>query len=127
MKESAILFAACVVLASGAHAASQPSDRMVSIGSHRLQMHVEGSGTPVLVIDAGERARGVFFEMIGSEHREMFGGSARALAGKSTRGRFALADGSSLFICLDASDLAAESVLPVVRETRSHRPKGGPR
>jgi len=33
---------------------SRPSsDQMVSIGSHRLQMHIEGKGTPPVVIDAG--------------------------------------------------------------------------
>lgn len=34
----------------GSHA---DSDRMVEIGSHRLQMHQEGSGVPAVVIDAG--------------------------------------------------------------------------
>lgn len=32
---------------------SRPSDQMISIGSHRLQMRMEGKGTPTVVIDAG--------------------------------------------------------------------------
>lgn len=31
----------------------QPSDQMISIGTHRLQMRLEGKGTPTVVIDAG--------------------------------------------------------------------------
>jgi pimeloyl-ACP methyl ester carboxylesterase len=30
-----------------------PADQMVSVGSHRLQLHTEGTGTPVVVLDAG--------------------------------------------------------------------------
>jgi pimeloyl-ACP methyl ester carboxylesterase len=32
---------------------SPAPDRLVSIGSHRLQIHVEGKGTPAVVLDAG--------------------------------------------------------------------------
>ncbi len=32
---------------------SPPSDQMISIGSHRLQIHLEGKGDPTVVIDAG--------------------------------------------------------------------------
>ena len=30
-----------------------PSDRLVNVGTHHLQMRVEGEGTPVVVIDGG--------------------------------------------------------------------------
>jgi len=32
---------------------SSPSDQSISIGSHRLQIHQEGKGTPTVVIEAG--------------------------------------------------------------------------
>ena len=107
--------------------------------------------------DPREKTRAAFFQMIASEHREMFGESAklagaitsfgdvplvvvaagkpnpafgevaeefqrywveqsRALAGKSTRGKFVLADQSSHYLYLDAPDVVADSVLSVVRE-----------
>lgn len=53
------LMALFVNFAAGLSSASfggevQPSpDQMVGLGSHRLQMHVEGEGVPVIVIDAG--------------------------------------------------------------------------
>jgi pimeloyl-ACP methyl ester carboxylesterase len=53
MRKTAILLAACVVLASCVHESSLRSDQMISIGSHRLQIHREGKGTPTVVIDAG--------------------------------------------------------------------------
>jgi pimeloyl-ACP methyl ester carboxylesterase len=45
--------AACLTIASCGHESRPPSDRMVSIGSHRLEMHIEGKGAPTVVIDAG--------------------------------------------------------------------------
>ena len=53
MKKLAILFVTGVILASCRRVGSQPSDQMVSIGSHRLQIPREGKGTPTVVIDAG--------------------------------------------------------------------------
>jgi pimeloyl-ACP methyl ester carboxylesterase len=59
MKNLTILFAACMILAScggkGRQPAEspQPADAMIDIGTHSLQMHREGQGTPVIVIDAG--------------------------------------------------------------------------
>jgi pimeloyl-ACP methyl ester carboxylesterase len=53
MKKSKFLLASCLVLASCLHGNSASSDQMVSIGTNRLQFHSEGSGTPVVVIDAG--------------------------------------------------------------------------
>jgi pimeloyl-ACP methyl ester carboxylesterase len=44
---------ACLVVASCGHDNRSPSDRMVGIGSHRLEMRVEGKGAPAVVIDAG--------------------------------------------------------------------------
>lgn len=45
--------AACLIIASCGHESRPPSDRIVSIGSHRLEMHLEGKGAPAVVIDAG--------------------------------------------------------------------------
>jgi pimeloyl-ACP methyl ester carboxylesterase len=288
VRTSAIVVLGCVALASCAHQVLTPSDQMISIGSHRLQIHREGSGIPTVVIDAGlgdqldklrplqqrlsgvthvvtynragygqseagplprdcgreaeelktllekarvpapyvlvghslgalnvqvmafkypddvagmvlldppplsfilgqdyrdlrpmaeemtaewqaiadsaarsvaaqDRARSAFFRMIASEHREMFGETAalvgristfgdiplvvvaagkpnpafgegaeeyqrywveqsRALAGKSTRGRFILAEGSSHYLYLDVPDLVVESIVSVLQE-----------
>jgi len=52
-KKSTVLVVACWVLASCAGGSSRASDEMVSIGSHRLQVHREGKGAPPVVIDAG--------------------------------------------------------------------------
>ncbi len=53
MRKPAILFTACLILASCQRKSSPPFDQMISIGSHRLQIHMEGKGTPSVVIDAG--------------------------------------------------------------------------
>lgn len=45
--------AACLTIASCGHESRPPSDRMVSIGSHPLEMHLEGKGSPTVVIDSG--------------------------------------------------------------------------
>jgi len=65
----AMLVAACMLLASckgegrkpaesaqraeSARQADQPSDQMVNVGTHSLEMHREGTGAPAIVIDAG--------------------------------------------------------------------------
>jgi len=110
--------------------------------------------------DVQEKARSAFFSMIASEHREMFGESARlvsavstfgdmplvvmaagkpnpafgevaeeyqgywieqsrALADKSTNGKFVLAEGASHYLYLDVPELVAESILSVVYEVRA--------
>jgi pimeloyl-ACP methyl ester carboxylesterase len=53
MRKLVVIFASCWALAACVHAGSSPSDQMVNIGSHLLQIHLEGKGTPVVVIDAG--------------------------------------------------------------------------
>ena len=53
MRKLAILFATGAILASCVREGSQPSDQMISIGSHRLQIRREGKGVPAVVIDAG--------------------------------------------------------------------------
>jgi len=109
--------------------------------------------------DAAGRTQSVFFRMIASEHREMFGETARlaggittfggiplvvvaagrpnpafgevaegyqkywveqsrALAGKSTAGRFVLAEESSHYLYLDVPDLVEKNILAVVNEVR---------
>ena len=45
--------AACLILLSGIHEDSASADQMISIASHRLQIHIEGKGSPSVVIDAG--------------------------------------------------------------------------
>jgi len=45
--------AACLIVASCGRESRPPSDQMVSLGSHRLEMHLEGKGAPTVVIDAG--------------------------------------------------------------------------
>lgn len=47
------LFAACLILAACADASPPSADRMISIGSHRLQVRAEGIGTPTIVFDTG--------------------------------------------------------------------------
>jgi pimeloyl-ACP methyl ester carboxylesterase len=109
--------------------------------------------------DPGERAKSAFFRMIASEHREMFGETARlvgamptfgnmplvvvaagkpnpafgevaeeyqrywiaqsrALAKKSTNGKFVLAEAASHYIYLDAPELVVDNVLSVVDQVR---------
>jgi len=53
MNKPAILLTICFSLAPGACKGRLPSDRMIDIGTHRLQIHLEGQGTPAVVIDAG--------------------------------------------------------------------------
>ena len=53
IRKLAILFAACLTLASCVLKSSPSSDQIISIGSHRLQIHIEGKGAPTVVIDAG--------------------------------------------------------------------------
>jgi pimeloyl-ACP methyl ester carboxylesterase len=48
-----LLTATGLVLAACAPPKPPPADQMVSIGSHRLQLHQEGEGKPVVVLDAG--------------------------------------------------------------------------
>ncbi len=53
MRSLAIYFAACMILVSCVCESSSSAGQMISIGSHRLQIHLEGKGAPVVVIDAG--------------------------------------------------------------------------
>ena len=109
--------------------------------------------------DAREKARSAFFQMIASEHREMFGETARlvdavsmfgnmplvvlaagkpnpafgavaeeyqrywvvqsrALAKRSTNGKFILAERASHYLYLDVPELVAQNILSVVYEVR---------
>lgn len=46
--------AACAVFAAcGGDDSSSPRDRLIDIGTHSLEMRIEGAGFPVVVIDAG--------------------------------------------------------------------------
>lgn len=53
MNKTMILMAVCLALAAFAQEAPSISDPLVDIGTHRLQVHSEGEGTPVIVIDSG--------------------------------------------------------------------------
>lgn len=53
LRKPAILFAACLILASCGRVSSEVPDQMFNIGTHRLQIYLEGKGSPTVVIDAG--------------------------------------------------------------------------
>ncbi len=53
MARLSLLLAACLVGASCERESPPFSDQMISIGSHRLQIRMEGEGTPTVVIEAG--------------------------------------------------------------------------
>ncbi len=65
MRNAGVLLAACLILASckgesrkapesrQPAESAQPADAMINVGTHSLQMHREGTGTPAIVIDAG--------------------------------------------------------------------------
>ena len=53
VRKLAILLAASLILPSCVRESSPPFDQMISLGSHRLQIHLEGKGAPTVVIDAG--------------------------------------------------------------------------
>ncbi len=110
--------------------------------------------------NAQEKAKSAFFRTIASEHREMFGQSAklvsavstfgdkpfiviasgkpnpafgaaaekfqqywveqnRTLTGRSTHGKFILAEGASHFLYVDVPDLVEQSVLSIVHKARA--------
>jgi pimeloyl-ACP methyl ester carboxylesterase len=51
--KTVLLLAAFVALVACAAGRAPLSDQLVSVGSHRLQVHSAGSGSPTVVIDAG--------------------------------------------------------------------------
>jgi pimeloyl-ACP methyl ester carboxylesterase len=53
MNRKLVVFAACLALAAFAQERPAFFDPMVDIGTHRLQVHSEGTGSPVIVIDPG--------------------------------------------------------------------------
>ena len=53
MRKLAAVFVSCWAFVAYVRAGTSSSDQMVSIGSHILQIHLVGKGTPVVVIDAG--------------------------------------------------------------------------
>lgn len=62
--------AAIVLLALGARAKTRlkkkfpPTGQMVDIGGYRLHMHVEGKGTPTVVLDAGAGGIGLGWDLV---------------------------------------------------------------
>ena len=53
MRKLALLFVTCLILGPYLGESSTPSEQMIDLGSHRLQVLREGSGTPTVVIDTG--------------------------------------------------------------------------
>lgn len=53
MNKQAVLFTACIIIGSCFCESSPPSDQMINIGSHNLQISIEGEGSPTVVIDSG--------------------------------------------------------------------------
>ena len=53
MGRLSLLLVMCLVGASCEREIPPPSDQMISVGSHRLQIRIEGKGTPTVVINAG--------------------------------------------------------------------------
>lgn len=53
MRKTTVLLAACLALASCARQGRSFFDGMADIGTHRLQYRSEGTGEPVVVLDAG--------------------------------------------------------------------------
>jgi len=54
-----------------------------------------------------------------AEYQEYWVGQSRALAKKSTRGKFILAEEATHYLYLDVPDLVAENILSVVFEVRA--------
>ena len=52
-----ILLAACLMGLSCERGSPVSGDRMVTVGSHRLLVHLEGEGTPTVVIEAGPQVQ----------------------------------------------------------------------
>jgi len=53
MRKLTIILAICLIITACLRKSPPPTDQMISIGSHRLQIHLEGKGAPTVVIDAG--------------------------------------------------------------------------
>ena len=73
--------------------------------------------TPLLVMAAGRP--NPFFGDIAEEYQEYWIEQSRALARKSSRGTFVLAEEATHYLYVDVPELVAESVLSVVREARA--------
>ena len=53
MGRLSLLLVACLIGLSCERENPSPTDQMISVGSHDLQIHREGKGTPTVVIEAG--------------------------------------------------------------------------
>jgi pimeloyl-ACP methyl ester carboxylesterase len=54
MKKLVFVLAACAMFAAScAHEDSTPSDQLINLGTHSLEIHREGTRTPAVVIDTG--------------------------------------------------------------------------
>jgi len=83
--------------------------------SAKLAGAITSFGDVPLVVVAAGKPNPAFGE-VAEEFQRYWVEQSRALAGKSTKGKFILADQSSHYLYLDAPDLVADSVVSVVRE-----------
>jgi len=85
--------------------------------SAELAAEIRGFGaTPIVVIASG--APNPRFGDVAEEYQQFWIEESRARAGRSTRGRFVLAERSSHNLYADVPDLVVESILSVVEEAR---------
>lgn len=117
-------------IADSAGKSADPQDRAQSdffrmIASEHREMNktatrVEGISTfgdiPVVVVASGRPNPA--FGPIAGEFQKYWAEQSRALAAKSTKGKFVFAEGSSHFLYLNAPDLVEEIILSVVNDTR---------
>jgi hypothetical protein len=79
-------------------------------------------GIPLVVLASGKPNPA--FGELAAEYQRHWIRRSRALAGKSTNGTFIVAEDSSHYLYLDASDLVIENILSVVGEARTKTPGG---
>jgi pimeloyl-ACP methyl ester carboxylesterase len=53
MRKLLPLITACLLLTSSSGCGGEQSDQLISVGSHRLQVRVERTGTPPIILEAG--------------------------------------------------------------------------
>lgn len=80
---------------------------------------VSYGGLPLAVIASG--VPNPMFGEVARDYQDFWIGESRALASKSSGGRFALAEESTHRVHVDAQDLVFESILSVVEEAREKR------
>ena len=84
----------------------------------RLVGAISTFGDMPLVVMAAGKPNPAFGE-VAEEFQKYWIEQSRALAGKSSNGRFILAEGASHYLYLDVPDLVVESILSVVYKVRA--------